>query len=52
MSAPEKLPDDFTHIFGKPMHLTERELVSHSAPIGPKGEWVQISYVVSRMVSA
>ena len=47
-----KLPDDVTAIFGKPMRLTERELITIERPIGPKGEWVQIRFVQSRAVPA
>ena len=50
MSAP--LPDDTMTLDGKLVRLTERELISRWAQIGPKGKWVEIRYVVSRAVPA
>jgi hypothetical protein len=50
MTSPQKLPDIITHIFGKQARLTERELVTIYRNIGPKGEWVQIRFVLSRAV--
>ena len=52
MTEPQKLPDDVTHILGKKMRLTERELITSYAPIGKDGKLVELRYVASRVVPA